>query len=85
MIKFTQENSQGKSPTDSLIDLVLVDSPNEETVTLDESHPIDLSPQSPHDPEKASQPPEYVPKSEVNSILDLEIPGTQCHQLKKTI
>ena len=52
-------------------------------MTSDESHPIDLSPQSPHDPEKPSQPPEYVPKSEVNSIPDLETPRTQCRQPKK--
>ena len=78
------------SPTGSLIDPIIVSSSDEETKTPAESHPTDLSPQSPHDHNKVFQPPEYVPKSpvyyppgdysdfnEVKNISDLETPRNQ--------
>ena len=93
--KSPRKRPREMSPTGSLIDPVNSSS-DEETKTPAESHPADLSPQSPHDHEKASQPPEYVPKSpvdyppddhsdfsEVNGNADQETPRNQMPSVLK--
>ena len=90
MEKSSRKRIREMSLTGSLADPVLLSSSDEETKTLDENHPVTLSPQSPADHERGHQPLEYVPKSlvypppddssenaELGNNPDLETPREQ--------